>query len=126
MATWTELSIDNLQAAKRLATDGYLRSSISRAYYAAYCACAGELAARGLSFPHGWANPSHEQLPDLVNHNLPLPPSTRHRLIGRLRLLRRAREVADYRPGLSVDRALALQCLRDAEAVLRELGVSNG
>jgi uncharacterized protein (UPF0332 family) len=125
LATWKELSIDSLLAARRLATDGHLRSSISRAYYAAYCAIAGELAAQGLSFPYGWNNPSHEPLPDLVSHNLPLPLSTRHRLSRKIRLLRRAREDADYRPGTTVDRALTLQCLRDARTVLMELQVSD-
>src|SRR5947208_3007548 len=80
VATWQELSLDNLRAAKMLAGEGRLRSSISRSYYAAYCAVSGVLVDRGITFPHGWNNPAHEQLPDLVSHNLPLPPDARRRL----------------------------------------------
>jgi uncharacterized protein (UPF0332 family) len=98
LATWEELSRENLRAAKLLAEQGYLRSSISRAYYAAYCAVAGELAARGLSFPHGWKNPSHEQLPQTIAANLPLPLMVHRRMNRSIRLLRGMREDADYRP----------------------------
>src|SRR5436190_21436449 len=103
LATWEELSRDSLRAAKLLERDGHLRSSVSRAYYAAYCAIARELAARGVRFPHGWNNPSHEQMPDLVAHNLPLPSGTRRRMNSYIRLLRGLREDADYRPGASID-----------------------
>jgi uncharacterized protein (UPF0332 family) len=123
LATWQELSLDSLRAAKRLVNQGHLRSSISRAYYAAYCAIAGELITRGMSYPHGWNNPSHEQLPSLVAHNLPLPRGTRRQMNRKIRLLRDAREDADYRPGVSVDRAVALECLQFASWVMKALGI---
>lgn len=123
MATWTELSRESLQAASSLARVGLWRSSINRSYYAAYCAVTGELAKRRVSFARGWNNPAHEQLPSLIEHNLALPRATRRRLKTILRLLRRAREDADYRPTITIDRALALNSLRDAAAVMKELGV---
>jgi uncharacterized protein (UPF0332 family) len=125
LATWEELSRDSLRAAKLLANQGHLRSSISRAYYAAYCAIAEELSTRRVRFPRGWHNPAHEQLPDLIAHNLSLPQLTRRRLNKLVRLLRRAREDADYRPGIPIDHALALDCILDATVVLRELGIRD-
>src|SRR4026208_974990 len=111
MATWQELSQESLASAKTLVAEGRLRNSVSRAYYAAYAAVTAELTARGMSFAHGWNNPAHEQVPDLVGNNLPLPRATRWRLRSSMRILRRAREDADYRPGVSVDQSLALNCL---------------
>jgi uncharacterized protein (UPF0332 family) len=66
VATWQEMSVECLQAAKKLLDEGLLRRSVSSAYYAAYCALAGDLSSRGVTFAHGWNNPGHEQLPDLV------------------------------------------------------------
>lgn len=125
MATWQELSADCLRAAKRLLDEGLLRRSISSAYYAAYSAVTSELVARGLTFAHGWNNPSHEQLPDLILHNSTLPQSTRRALARIIRRLRTAREAADYRPAFHVDRVLALASVRDAIAVLFALGIEE-
>jgi uncharacterized protein (UPF0332 family) len=125
LATWEELSRDSLWAAKLLADQGHLRSSVSRAYYAAYCAIAGACVARGVTFPYGWRNPSHEQLPDLVMHNLALPRETRWRLARNIRVLRDARESADYRPGVSISRAILIECLRLASWVMVALGIGD-
>jgi uncharacterized protein (UPF0332 family) len=115
-----------LQAAKKLLDDTHLRSSISRAYYAAYCAATSELAARGITFAHGWNNPSHEQLPDLILNNTSLARGTRWRVNKALRLLRQAREDADYRPGVTADRVLALACVHSATDVLQLLEIEDG
>jgi uncharacterized protein (UPF0332 family) len=119
------MSLDSLRAAKTLAGEGRLRSAISRSYYAAYYAVTGELAAKGVTFARGWNNPAHEQLPDLVSHNLPLSLERRRRLRKALRILRRAREDADYRPGISVDRQATLDYLRAAILVMDALGVRD-
>jgi hypothetical protein len=84
-----------------------------------------DLTARGLTFAHGWNNPAHEQVPDLILHNTTLPMNTRRRLRKLLRVLREAREDADYRPGITIDRTLALNCLRDAIAVLHHLEIEH-
>ena len=52
MATWRELSQECFETAKHLAGNGYWRASVIRSYYAAYCAVAGELVARGMAFAH--------------------------------------------------------------------------
>jgi uncharacterized protein (UPF0332 family) len=120
------MSLDCLRAAKRLLDEGYFRSSISRAYYAAYCAATIELVERGFTFAHGWNNPSHEQLPDLILNNTALPRDKRWRINKSLRILRQAREDADYRPGVTVDRALALACIHSAVDVLQILEIQDG
>jgi uncharacterized protein (UPF0332 family) len=119
VATWEELSRESLRAARVLVGEEYYRSSISGAYYAAYCAVAGELVARGISFPHGWNNPAHDQIPEMVAHNLPLERGTRRRVSHGIRRLRGLREDADYRPGVSISRADALECLRLSAWVMK-------
>jgi hypothetical protein len=84
-----------------------------------------ELVARDVRFARGWNNPPHEQLLNLITHNLALPQNVRRRLRKLIRILRHAREDADYRPGISVDRTIALDCIRDAIVVLKDLGVQD-
>ncbi|MDQ2687135.1 MAG: HEPN domain-containing protein [Armatimonadota bacterium] len=122
MATWEEISRDGLQAAKVLLAEGHLRSSISRSYYAAYCAVSGQLVKRGVRFAHGWNNPAHEQLPALIRNGLSLPPNARRQLAQAIRRLRLARENADYRPAAFVDRSVAFASLHDAVLVTQALG----
>ncbi len=127
MATWQELSSDCLRSAKVLLDNGLLRRSISSAYYAAYCAVTSHLVAHGVDFAHGWNNPAHEQLPNLVLNNTTLPRNTRYQINKAIRRLRMAREDADYRPAVIIDRRRALDCLHDAGDVLQLLGVNvNG
>jgi uncharacterized protein (UPF0332 family) len=125
LATWQELAIDCLNASKRLTVYGHWRSSVNRSYYTAYCAVTSELAARGIRFARGWNNPTHEQLPNLITHNLTLPVGVRRRLRKILRILRYAREDSDYRPGITIDRTVALNCIRDAMVVLKALGIQH-
>ena len=119
------MSLECLRAARRLLQEGYLRRSVNSSYYAAYCAVTSELTTRGVTFAHGWSNPSHEQLPDLVLNNTTLPRNTRYQINRILRRLRTARENADYRPTASIDQVLALACVRDAGTVLFVLGVED-
>ena len=119
MATWKELSLDNLEAAQALVAGEHWRSSVSRSYYAAYCAVSQRLAEKGVQFARGWNNPAHDQLLALIRNGLTLPPGARHRTATALRRLRLARETADYRPGNPVGRALALASYRDAGSVLQ-------
>ena len=123
--TWQDLSLDCLRAAKVLVSEGQWRSSVNRSYYTAYCAVTSELVARGVGFARGWNNPPHEQLLSLVTHNLALPQDVRRRFRKIIRILRHAREDADYRPGVSIDRTIALDCIRDAIVVLRGLGIPD-
>jgi uncharacterized protein (UPF0332 family) len=125
LATWAEMSRDSPRAANLLLDQGHLRSSISRAYYAAYCAIAGELASIGVSFARGWNNPTHDQLPALVAHNLSLPLATRRRINHSIRFLRGLREDADYRPGAAIKRADAIDCLQRAGWIMSTLEIGD-
>jgi len=125
VATWRELSLDSLRAARVLLAAGHVRSSISRSYYAAYCAVSGELARRRVRFARGWQNPSHEQLAALIQSGLPLPVGTRRQLSRAIRRLRVARETADYRPGVTVHRGDALAATHDAGLILEALEIAD-
>ncbi len=99
------MALVTLDTAKLLQGHVDARSCVSRIYYAAYQAATSVCIAHGdLSrFPPGWNNPSHEQLPDLVQTNGDLTLSARRTSARVLRLLRNFREDADYRPGRTVD-----------------------
>lgn len=125
MPTWKDLSRDSLEAAKKLAVDGHLRSSVSRSYYAVYAAATSVFAAQGVRFAHGRRNPGHDQLIFLIGYNLKQPRDVQQRIRKLMRILREARETADYRPGRGVDRRLTLFCIRGATVVLQELGISD-
>jgi uncharacterized protein (UPF0332 family) len=105
--------------------EGFYRRSVSSSYYAVYSAVTSDLVARRVVFAHGWNNPSHEQMPELVLHNTPWPRNMRRTVARKLRLLRQAREDADYRPMIMVDRETALIALQDATHVLELLEISD-
>jgi uncharacterized protein (UPF0332 family) len=119
------MSLECLRAAERLLIEGYFRRSASSSYYAAYCAVTSDLVNRGLNFAHGWNNPSHEQLPNLILNNASWTVSRRRNINRLIRLLRQVREDADYRPASTVDRASALFSLRAATDVLEILGIRD-
>lgn len=108
---WEKMSLARLRAAKALLDLGFYRDSISRSYYAAYCAATSVVISRNISFAYGRRNPSHDQLPDLILNAGALPKLTRRKIKTRLYFLRFTRENADYRPYAPIDRALALECI---------------
>ena len=121
METWRELSEDSLRAAEALLREGRYRSSVSRSYYAAYCAATGEIVQSLTTFPNGWNNPPHEKVPAYVQNNLSVPQSRKNRIKGLMRILRQFREDADYRPHRTVGVQAARDCVRDARRVQAEL-----
>lgn len=125
MATWQELGIDSLVAARQLSRTDRLRSSVSRAYYAAYSAVAQHMVAQTVDFPHGWNNPAHEQITRWLESNRRFATNRRRRLVKALRRLRKAREDADYRPGISLNKSEVLELLKEAALVFRLLGVNH-
>lgn len=104
---WRQTAFVTLDTAKYLRDGSDSRSCVSRIYYAAYQAATSVCLAHGdaAHFPNGWNNPSHEQLPDLVQNNGRFPVTARRTAARILRLLRNFREDADYRPGRTVDLA---------------------
>ena len=123
MDTWSAMSRDALDSALLLRDAEKFRSSVSRAYYAAYCAVTGELSRRRVTFPHGWNNPAHDQLPEFVLNNLALPQYAKYEINKALRRLRQTREDADYRPRVGIAEDDAIKSFRDAAFILRILEV---
>ena len=112
--TWEEMSLARLRAAKARLDLGFYRDSISRSYYAAYCAATSTVSGRNVTFAFGRQNPSHDQLPALILNTGHLPKAVRQKIKTRLYFLRYTRENADYR-------ALALDCILNAAAVIKLL-----
>lgn len=117
METWRQLSEDSLNAAKTLLREGNYRSSVSRSYYAAYCAATNEIVQNLTTFPNGWNNPPHEKVTGYIQNNLAMPQTQKDLIKGLMRTLRHFREDADYRPHRLVNLQSARDCVRDAEHV---------
>jgi uncharacterized protein (UPF0332 family) len=130
MATWFDMSNDSLGAAKLLLQKGRMRSCVSRSYYATYAGGTAALLAAGAAVGDDERpNPSHYRLAKLMKHNLDpkrFGEATRKDVSRRVRNLRRARELAEYDPSATIDKQLALQCVRDASVVLATIGASDG
>lgn len=126
MGSWTDMSRESLSGAKLLLMHGFVRSCVSRSYYAAYAGATAALLASHVSVgDQERPNPSHHRLASLIKHNLDpsrFKESVRTDVSRRVRNLRRFREMAEYSPASSVDKHLALQCVRDASAVLASVG----
>lgn len=120
METWRELSENSLSAAKTLLREGNYRSSVSRSYYAAYCAATYEIVQNLTTFPYGWNNPPHEKVPEYVQNNLAISSVSKKTVKKLLRLLRHFRENADYRPYRVVSVETARDCVRNAQRIQQE------
>ena len=126
-ALWKRAALTTLATAKGLRESGDHRSCVSRAYYAAYQAATSVCITHGddLSFPPGWSNPSHEQLPDLIRNNGDLTINTRRTVRMILRQVRSLREDADYRMGRTVDATSVRVALPMASALFERLGIED-
>ena len=117
------MASESLRASRKLASE-CPRSSVSRAYYAAYAAVTQALP-RTTTFPQNRNNPSHEQLPALVTVLGSLDRRNRRNVRQALSRLRNQREDADYRPRVGIDLAVAKDAVRDASLVLSILGMES-
>lgn len=125
MATWRELSLECRRSAKNLLTDGCLRSSINRSYYAAYAALSGALEGK-VVYKEGRDNPAHADLPAYILRNLDgLSRETRFILVKAVSRLWKARVIADYVPATYLDRTIAINALRDVNTILLTLEVDD-
>jgi len=127
VSAWLAVSRQVLRTAWLAFYGEDFRSTVNRAYYASYQAATAACVAHGDGglFPHGWNNPSHDQLPSLIRNNGTLESETRRKIARLLRELRTFREDADYRPGRTILRAQALHCVQEATFVLEALGVTD-
>lgn len=120
METWRQLSEDSLSAAKTLLREGNYCSSVSRSYYAAYCAATNEIVQNLTTFPNGWNNPPHEKVPEYIQNNLAISQVSKKTIKKLILILRRFREDADYRPYRLVNIQAARDCVRDAQRIQQE------
>ena len=121
LETWQQLSRDSLRAAEVLLREGHYRSSVSRAYYAAYCAATHEIVQRVTTFSYGRNNPSHGSVPSYIQNNLTLPQAKKDTVSSLVSILRLFREDADYRPHMTVGELIARDCIRTASEIQQEL-----
>ena len=113
------VSRDSIEAAGEAFRAGFLRSAVSRAYFAVFAGVTAFLLNRRLSPPpdrYAW---SHAVLPDMMSRELAAKPRLKadvRRLLGRLY---KARIEADYKAHLSFHDAEARRALSDASALPR-------
>lgn len=110
---WKRMGLESLSAGRALLNlndEGHLRSAISRFYYAGYCLSTSKL--YGKCFGRDRRNPSHKQLPNLIETASSLSLEHRKLVKKQLSFLRRSRESADYAPGQSLARPDVRDCLR--------------
>ena len=125
MPGWDAIVVENLNAAQTLGDAGHHRSSVSRAYYAAFAASSFVLKVRA-PFARGRGTPPHHEVPGLLEQQLShLSPRGMRNLLTAVSRLYKNRITADYQSGRTVDVHSALQARRDAYAVCRQLGVVN-
>lgn len=124
---WRKTAARTLTTAKALRDSGDPRSCVSRAYYAAYQAATAICIEHGdsASFPAGWNNPSHEQLPGLIASNGDLRIAVRRSVRRTLLMLRFLREDADYRVGRTVDAQTVATALIEASALFELLEINR-
>lgn len=125
-AQWQAISLSSRKAAQHLLEIDCCRSSISRAYYAAYAALTSALIAQGITFGQGGNNPGHAGLPVYILNNLTALPLTRRFDLNKLvRRLYRARAEADYVAAAAVDQAAAKRAIRDLSRILQLLDMET-
>ena len=125
-ARWRAISRDSRKAAQRLLEVGCCRSSVSRAYYAAYAAITSALIRQGITLAHDGNNPSHISLPVLVLNNLTfLPLTARFDLNRALRRLYAERVEADYNAAAIVNGGVVIETLRDTNRILTLLDIEE-
>ncbi len=125
MATWNEVSLDCLRAAGELMQSGRYRSSVSRAYYAAYSAVTAALSHAGVAFKDDHDGPSHPNARALIGNHFPkLSRKKRKLLMAAMHRLYESRLDADYRPVCFVGLETARDALANASVVAGTFGVT--
>ncbi len=102
---WLDVARDARKSASILLTEDHYRSSVARAYYAAYSKIAHELVATaGLPMPPGREGPSHSRIRSLIETSMPnMAQAKRDKLSEMLGRLYTLRIDADYRPSIEVE-----------------------
>lgn len=113
--------------ASRLLRDRHPRSSVSRAYYAAYAAVTHRLTkVKNITLDYGDNNPAHGSIVNYIQRGFVFLGYTQQDIdviVSSVNNLYRDRLIADYQPGEPVDEVRANRCVRWAEKVLVDLGL---
>jgi hypothetical protein len=121
--TWNEMAIDMLKAAKAM-LGSYPRSSVSRAYYGAHIALAQALRAEGYVPDHRNSTQPHNGQSKLIGIHLarlgPRGVKELRQLFSRLHI---RRIDSDYVRQVTIDRATAMESVRDASTVFIMLNI---
>ena len=121
--TWIEIGKNHLQAAKQTLQE-HPRTCAFRAYYAAHVVLAESLIQAGYRLASGRQTPPHAQQAKLIGSHLAGKGGHTVRELRRvIRRLYNHRLDADYRRTVTVDRASALESVRDASVLFQLLGV---
>jgi uncharacterized protein (UPF0332 family) len=122
---WDAIGRENLRAARGLKGSKHWRSSVSRAYYAAFDVL-NHVLLPAEAPPAGYRTHRHQQLTGLVRRHLTRLTASRNRsLRTTITRLYNARLAADYDERMSHDETVALNALRDALAVFHCLEVAH-
>jgi len=109
---WNTLASSSYGAVGLLAQERYDRSTVSRAYYAAYSRIAHMLALCGMTFADGREGPGHEKLDEVVLRHLRMLGQHRWLVAEDLRTLYKMRLEADYRPSRPIEAMAARKAVR--------------
>lgn len=117
---WRACATDSLDAARVLLRRGHIRSCISRAYYAAFCA-AHALAVRANQTPPARGNWGHEEIGEVFHA---VTASAAGRAVGMhhaqmLGSLLARRRTADYKPKIRMLEDEARLALRESGRVVQ-------
>lgn len=118
---WWNIAQGSLAAAQLLAKEGEVRSSASRAYYAAYQAVTALLLYYGMTLPNDHEAWSHEATPDLIRRlsGTIISEDARKDIKQRLEACYELRIVADYIGQVNVEEAKLKVSVKDAAFIAK-------
>ncbi|QNN25259.1 HEPN domain-containing protein [Planctomycetales bacterium ZRK34] len=124
MATWQDMSLAAMKAARLLAGRKNHRSAINRAYYAAFSAMTNEIRKRTHEFPRGYEHPPHVRVGSYIKRFLTdRTKAHRDELRDAMARLYAARVEADYRhESTPTDREMG-NAMVDALYIMESVGV---
>jgi uncharacterized protein (UPF0332 family) len=121
---WKKISGDKLRSAEKLRDSGYLRSALSRAYYAAYSAVTMHLVADNYVPPSSdRERPGHAESQSLVLRLPSLSKNDAKDVREKVSRLYKFRLEADYRAKVQISRRQADQAIMICRSVLGKLGM---
>ena|SRR5665213_816079 len=123
---WDEIGRANLRASHHAKVGRFWRTSVSRAYYAAFDALNHVLLPLEAPSPR-YRTHRHQDLTGLVRRRLTgFSPARNRAFRATITRLYNARLAADYDERMSHDESVAQNALRDAYSIFHQLEVEHG